>query len=90
MAVNANNGQQTTAPTTVLFPGPGEIWDKNLVCDPVGVAFSNDGIKWDKFPYPILQNADSFPQGAYGFGEQTVFSSDGKQGVWMFVINSSK
>lgn len=123
MAVNASSGQQTTAPTTALLPGPGETWDKNLVCDPsvirgvwtnpigngvtygyamyytgysesvgisgVGVAFSNNGINWDKFPYPVLQNADSFPKGAYGFGEQTVFSADGQQGVWMFVVNSS-
>lgn len=50
----------------------------------VGVAFSNDGIKWVKYPFSILRSVEYQPY--YGYGEQAVLSADGKSSVWLWVL----
>ena len=63
----------------------------------VGVAFSNDGVSWNKYPYPIYRNPPAYspafvrpsnPQGlAYGLGEQSVLSAAGGSELYLFVLN---
>lgn len=53
----------------------------------VGVAFSNDGINWDKFPFPLYRNSPTNPD-SYGVGEQSVLSASGGSEIWLFVVNA--
>jgi len=48
----------------------------------IGVAYSNDGITWRKWPFPILRVSTS----EYGIGEQSVISADGQSAVWIFAL----
>ncbi|MDS0849239.1 hypothetical protein [Burkholderia cenocepacia] len=48
----------------------------------VGVAYSNDGVTWRKWPFPILRTSST----EYGIGEQSAISADGKSAVWLFVL----
>ena len=52
----------------------------------VGVAFSNDGINWRKYPFSILRNTSNPPIKEYGMGEQSVISADGQSAIWMFAV----
>ncbi|MGA2536879.1 MAG: hypothetical protein ABSF53_12745 [Terracidiphilus sp.] len=47
----------------------------------IGVAFSNDGIHWKKYPQPVIQTTT---QQFYGVGQPAVYNSDGKSGIWIF------
>ena len=47
----------------------------------IGVAFSSDGIVWNKYPHPVIQATS--PAG-YGVGQPAVYNSDGKAAIWMF------
>jgi hypothetical protein len=47
----------------------------------IGVAFSNDGQHWTKYPQPVIVTTT---QGYYGVGQPAVFNSDGKSGIWVF------
>lgn len=58
----------------------------NGVANSIGVAFSNDGIGWNKYPHPIIQTTSTT---AYGVGQPAVYNSDGKAGIWMFYEDSS-
>jgi len=44
----------------------------------VGVAFSTDGLHWNKWPDPVIHDADT---SAYGTGQSVAWSSDGGSGV---------
>jgi hypothetical protein len=50
----------------------------------VGVAFSEDGIKWVKSPHSILRSVGYLPY--YGYGQAAVLSADGKSSVWLWVL----
>lgn len=51
----------------------------------IGVAFSKDGITWQKYPEPVIR-AES-PAG-YGVGQPAVFNTDHKAGITMFYESS--
>jgi hypothetical protein len=44
----------------------------------VGVAFSTDGLHWNKWPDPVIHDADTT---AYGTGQSVAWSSDAGSGV---------
>lgn len=52
----------------------------------IGVAFSNDGIHWNKYPQPVI--APTTPVG-YGVGQPAVYNSNNKSGIWIFYENST-
>ncbi len=47
----------------------------------IGVAFSNDGLKWKKYPHPVIS-----PEvlGYYGVGQPALYNSDHKSAIRMF------
>jgi hypothetical protein len=47
----------------------------------IGVAFSNDGVNWKKYPKPII--GPEIP-GNYGVGQPAVYNTDHKSGIRMF------
>ncbi len=47
----------------------------------IGVAFSNDGIAWKKYPQPVI--ASTVGNG-YGVGQPALYNSDKKSGISMF------
>ena len=50
------------------------------VANDIGVAFSNDGIHFKKYPQPvILTNTLEF----YGVGQPALYNSDHQSGIWM-------
>jgi hypothetical protein len=48
----------------------------------IGVAFSNDGITWKKYPQPVILN--TAPDLEYGVGQPSLYNRDGKSGIAMF------
>jgi hypothetical protein len=50
----------------------------------VGVAYSNDGITWVKFPQPIFRDPPTSPR-SYGIGQQGLFKADGQMAVYAFI-----
>jgi hypothetical protein len=51
------------------------------IANSIGVAFSNDGIHWKKYPQPVIQTTS---QQYYGVGQPAVYNSDGRSGIWLF------
>jgi hypothetical protein len=47
----------------------------------IGVAFSNDGINWKKYPQPVITPET---QGNYGVGQPALYNTDHKAGIQMF------
>jgi hypothetical protein len=47
----------------------------------VGVAFSNDGTHWKKYPRPVILTST---QTAYGIGQPAPYNSDRKSAIWLF------
>jgi len=56
----------------------------NGVNNNIGVAFSNDGVAWRKYPQPVIQS--SSPIG-YGVGQPALYNSDHKSAIQMFYEN---
>jgi hypothetical protein len=51
------------------------------VANSIGVAFSNDGVHWNKYPQPVIMTPT---QVNYGVGQPAVYNSDQKSGIWLF------
>jgi hypothetical protein len=51
----------------------------------IGVAFSNDGISWKKYPQPVI--LATTPNG-YGVGQPALFNADHKAAISMFYEDS--
>ena len=51
----------------------------------IGVAFSNDGISWRKYPQPVIQTTTSVN---YGVGQPVAYNTDGKAAITLFYENS--
>jgi hypothetical protein len=51
------------------------------VANNIGVAFSNDGINWKKYPQPVILTPT---QEFYGVGQPAAYNSDQKSGIWLF------
>ena len=47
----------------------------------IGVAFSNDGIHWTKYPEPVI---DYSPEDVYGVGQPALYYDDRKSVLWLF------
>ena len=48
----------------------------------IGVAFSNDGIVWKKYPLPVIPTVD--PNGGYGSAQPVPYNSDRQQAITLF------
>ena len=53
----------------------------NGVSNNIGVAFSNDGVAWKKYPQPVISS--SSPIG-YGVGQPSLYNADHKAAIQMF------
>jgi len=54
----------------------------------VGVAFSNDGINWVKYPEPLIRKPNPGDGTIfYGYGEQAVISANGGSNLWLWILN---
>jgi hypothetical protein len=51
------------------------------VTNNIGVAFSNDGIAWKKYPNPVLRTSAT---SGYGIGQPAAYNSDGKAAITVF------
>jgi hypothetical protein len=47
----------------------------------IGVAFSHDGIKWKKYPQPVIRTTTGT---GYGVAQPALYNSDHKSAIWMF------
>jgi hypothetical protein len=56
------------------------------IANSIGVAFSNDGLHWKKYPKPVILTPT---QQFYGVGQPAVYNSDHKSGIWMFYEDDS-
>jgi len=52
----------------------------------IGVAFSNDGIQWNKYPQPVIASTS---QSGYGVGQPALFNADGKAAITVFYEDSN-
>src|ERR1700756_2340407 len=52
----------------------------------IGVAFSKDGIHWNKFPHPVILSTS---QVGYGVGQPVLYNADHKSAVRMFYEDNS-
>jgi len=52
----------------------------------IGVAFSNDGILWKKYPKPVIL---ATTRTNYGVAQPALYNSDHKAGIWMFYEDSN-
>lgn len=51
----------------------------------IGVAFSNDGISWRKYPQPVIPATSTSD---YGVGQPAAYNADGKSAITLFYENS--
>jgi len=56
------------------------------IINSIGVAFSNDGIHWKKYPKPVIY---ATTQSYYGVAQPAVYNSDHKAGIWLFYEDSN-
>jgi hypothetical protein len=47
----------------------------------IGVAFSNDGVQWKKYPQPIISSSS---QAGYGAGQPALYNTDHKSAISLF------
>lgn len=47
----------------------------------IGVAFSNDGVQWNKYPRPVIPSTSRI---TYGVGQPAVYNIDHKSSIQMF------
>lgn len=52
----------------------------------IGVAFSVDGIHWNKYPDPVVY---STTQTGYGVAQPTMYNSDHNSAIWLFYEDSA-
>jgi hypothetical protein len=60
--------------------------DFNGINNSIGVAFSNDGVAWKKYPNPII---DSTSRSGYGVGQPVLYNRDGKSSLIMIYEDNS-
>lgn len=60
--------------------------DPRGINNSIGVAFSNDGIHWKKYPDPVIR---STTETGYGVGQPALYNSDGKSAITMFYEDSA-
>jgi hypothetical protein len=52
----------------------------------IGVAFSNDGIHWRKYPHPVIRASSNI---GYGVGQPALYNVDHRSGIRMFYEDSN-
>ena len=52
----------------------------------IGVAFSQDGVNWKKYPEPVIRTSSA---SGYGVGQPAVYNSDHKAAISMFYEDSN-
>ena len=55
--------------------------ETNGLINSIGVAFSNDGILWNKYPQPIIPSSTHT---GYGVGQPALYNADHKSEIYMF------
>jgi len=50
------------------------------IVNSIGVAFSDNGLIWNKYPQPVIPSSSTWN---YGVGQPAVYNSDGNAGIWM-------
>jgi hypothetical protein len=71
-------GDNQTYTYAMYYVGTASIQGVN---NSIGVAFSNDGAHWKKYPQPVILSTS---QGGYGVGQPALFNSNRKAAIWMF------
>jgi hypothetical protein len=56
------------------------------ISNSIGAAFSNDGIKWAKYPDPVILPT---PSPLYGVGQPGAYNTDGKSAITLFYEDST-
>lgn len=51
----------------------------------IGVAFSNDGIAWNKYPQPVIASTSA---SGYGVGQPSLYNADGKSAITLLYENA--
>jgi hypothetical protein len=54
----------------------------------IGVAFSNDGIHWKKYPSPVIPTTGPDGYEGYGVGQPALYNADHKSAIRMFYEDS--
>ena len=76
-----NTGESFTYP--MYYVGLGSDPESNNY---IGVAFSNDGMSWKKFPYPVISPETSK---GYGVGQPAAFNSNHQGAILLFYEDDS-
>lgn len=76
--------------------GDGQTWSyamyyvgtdqKSGVANSIGVAFSDDGVHWHKYPEPVIRTST---QVNYGVGQPVPFNTDHKSAITLFYENAN-
>jgi hypothetical protein len=53
----------------------------------IGVAFSNDGIAWKKYPQPVISSTSAT---SYGVGQPALYNADQKSAITMFYEDTNQ
>jgi len=53
----------------------------------IGVAFSNDGVHWKKYPSPVIVASTAV---WFGVGQPAPYNSDYKSGIWLFYEDDNR
>jgi hypothetical protein len=67
----------------MYYVGLGPVGGTN---NSIGVAFSNDGISWKKYPHPVISPET---EKGYGVGQPAAFNSDHRAAIWVFYEDDS-
>lgn len=54
------------------------------IANSIGVAFSNDGVSWKKYPQPVIRTTT---QVAYGVGQPVAYNTDRKSAITLYYEN---
>ena len=54
----------------------------------IGVAFSNNGVDWVKYPNPVIAPQGDASQ-LYGAGQPSTYNGDGQSGIWLFHFDNT-
>jgi hypothetical protein len=71
-------GDRQTYKYAMYYVGTASV---NGLDNSIGVAFSNDGIHWKKFPHPVIPSTS---QRGYGVGQPVLHNDDRKSTLWLF------
>jgi hypothetical protein len=59
----------------------------NGINNSIGVAFSNDGMSWKKYPQPVIPSTSTT---TYGVGQPSLYNADQKSAITMFYEDTNQ